>query len=74
MSLLDDILQQLADSGPASAPTLAVQLERDPAVVARMLGKLRADGRVTLDDDGAARIAGARRRQPAPPRSPRTSR
>jgi hypothetical protein len=35
-----------------------------------MLGKLRADGRVTLDDDGAARIAGARRRQPAPPPQP----
>lgn len=65
MSLLDDILQQLANGGPADAATLAEHLGRDAPVVARMLGKLRADGRVVVDDDGTARVASARRKQTA---------
>lgn len=66
MSLTDDILAHLAD-GPANAATLAEQLGRDSAVVARMLGRLRADGRVVVDDDGAVHVAGSRGRQPACP-------
>lgn len=69
MSLSEDIAQKLCDSGPADAATLAQLLERDPTVVARMLGKMRAAGRVAIDDDGLASLtAGARAARTHPTR------